>query len=67
MTSDAAKEVLAQEKESNQVIKVYADIDLPTLSIWMSPVSPVFHTEATVRIVLKTYSEWEHPFHNIIL
>ena len=26
MTSDAAKEVLAQEKESNQVIKVYADI-----------------------------------------
>ena len=31
----------------------------------MSPVSPVFHTEATVSIRLKTYSEWEHPFYNI--
>ena len=31
----------------------------------MSPVSPVVHTEATVSIGLKTYSEWEHPFYNI--
>ena len=30
----------------------------------MSPVSPVFHTVVTVRIGLKTQSEWEHPFHN---
>ena len=33
----------------------------------MSPVSPVFNTEVTVSIGLKMISEWEHPFHNIIL
>ena len=31
----------------------------------MSPVSPQFHTEVTVRIGLKTQLEWEHPFHKI--
>ena len=31
----------------------------------MSPVSPVFNTEATVSIGLKMYSELEHPFYNI--
>ena len=30
----------------------------------MSPVSPVFYTEATVWDS-KMYSEWEHPFNNI--
>ena len=34
-------------------------------ALFMSPVSPVFHTEATVSIGLKTYSEWEHPVYNI--
>ena len=27
---------------------------------FMSPVSPVFHSDATVSIRLKMYSEWEH-------
>ena len=32
----------------------------------LSPVSPVFHNLATVRIGLtKTQLEWEHPFHKI--
>ena len=31
----------------------------------MSPVSPVLHTAAIVRIGLNTQSEWEHPFHKI--
>ena len=31
----------------------------------MSPVSPVFNTEATVSIGLKMYFELEHPFYNI--
>ena len=33
----------------------------------MSPVSPVFHTEATASIGLKNILrvEWEHPFYNI--
>ena len=31
----------------------------------MPPVSPVFHTEVTVRIGIKTQLEWEHPFHKI--
>ena len=31
----------------------------------MLPVSPVFHTEVTVRIGLKTQLEWEHPYHKI--
>ena len=40
MTSDAAKEVLAQEKESNQVIKVCADIpDIPAYSEYMDVTS----------------------------
>ena len=33
--------------------------------IFMSPVSPVFHTAVTVRISLKIQLEWEHPFHII--
>ena len=32
----------------------------------MSPVSPVFHTEKQWVLASKTYSEWEHSFHNII-
>ena len=35
------------------------------LGLFLSPVSPVFHTVVTVRIGLKTHLEWEHPFHNI--
>ena len=32
----------------------------------MSPVSPVFYTEATVSIGLKNILRvWEHPFYNI--
>ena len=31
----------------------------------MSPVSPVFHTEATVSIGLKPNAEWEHPLYTI--
>ena len=31
----------------------------------MSPVSPVLHTAAIMRIGLKTQSEWELPFHKI--
>ena len=34
-------------------------------TMYMSPVSPVIHTEAAVSIGLKTYLEWEHPFYNI--
>ena len=30
---------------------------------FISPVSTVCYTEATVSIVSKTYSEWEHPFY----
>ena len=31
----------------------------------MSQVSPVFHTEVTVKLASKTNSEWEHPIHSI--
>ena len=31
----------------------------------MPPVSPVFHTETTVSVGLKMYSEWEYPFYDI--
>ena len=29
-------------------------------------VKKLFHTEATVSIGLKTYSEWEHPYYSIL-
>ena len=31
----------------------------------MLPVSPVFYTEQQWVLVLKMYSEWEHPFYYI--
>ena len=31
----------------------------------MSLVFPLFHAVVTVRIGLKTQSDWEHPFYNM--
>ena len=33
--------------------------------VFLSPVSPVFHTVVTVRIHLKTQLEWEQSFHRV--
>ena len=49
----------------NCAMQMKKAVTLKSYNLFMSPFSPEFHTEVTVRIGLKTHLEWEHPFHKI--